>query len=362
MLINCSSVLDLRPFALALVFFMTTILGACDEDTCKLEEEEIRSSREVTLVTSVAGLGDCGYEDLFMAGVCQFAEDHDIELHLFNPSSIEDCKLYLHTWIKNDTYGADRVIVLAGNEYKSLLDDISELSDNQRIIMMEALSDSPKSSVTYVNLSRYGASYLAACLLAEFDTHIIASYPDDPVLQEAISGFMDGYESHGQKSIACSYLSNDYSGYTMIDSAYHWVVPHLYESVALYPLLGASELGLIHGINDELFTQCLLVGMDVDQRYTCQRVPFSVVLHIDWLLNDLLTQWFEQLEKGEKLHLGSQISYGLESKYVDIVVNTDFSNQQILLDERYDDDSVFVANRTTYYQEAIGAERKYLGL
>ena len=106
-------------------------------------------------------------------------------------------------------------------------------------------------------INRYGAADLCGAMSGIMDAFVIAATHGYQTLQDAISGFMDGYEAHHEegKKAELVYLSDGEEGFAMPDSAYHLMSRRM-ENFSVYnemvfPLLGGSGLGVLRCMNDE---------------------------------------------------------------------------------------------------------------
>ena len=73
----------------------------------------------------------------------------------------------------------------------------------------------------------------------------------------------------------------------MPDSAYRWASKM--DELFVYPLAGGSNNGIYKSSRDMLFSTMLVAGMDVDCSAFSGRIPFSMVIHIDRIIENYLT-------------------------------------------------------------------------
>jgi basic membrane protein A len=342
-------------------------MAACSSDDDE-EEEPVVARPSVTYMTSVSGLGDNGYNDLIMQGVMTFAEKNpDVEVYLRFPSSTDDARQMLEEWQTKtaDEASSEQLLLLGESAYAPLLQTAaSPLAEHQRILVVESDSiTSPLQRVSTLHIRRYGAAYLTGCLAREAEyAFVMAAYPGDTIVRDAERGFCEGYHDAGGKTAEVHYLASDAGGYAMPNAAYSWLTS-LSDSLGggfwipdafIFPLAGGSNNGVYKYTRDQEISLLLVSGMDVDASAYSVRVPCSMVLHLDRLVNRLLNDW---VDDGD---LPTHTEVGLEdSEAIEVVANPTFYQNAVTFQEYYMDLNYWTDGIAQYYATALAKEIAY---
>lgn len=310
------------------IAFLSTLLSCSDD---KVDNVVLP---RLTMVTSVNGLGDMGYYDKIMGGVMNFYEQHDLEMNLICPQDEEEVKQIISTW-QNETRNEHKsLLLLADSEYERILrqTDIA-LSESQKILLFESRSTDLPDRVYTFYINRYGVSYLAGCMAREHKSAtIIAAMSDNPLLEESIKGFSDGYKSAGNDSnVNVVYLSTDETGFSMPDATFR--IAGDIENSFILPLAGGSNSGIYKYSRETPFYLSLIAGMDTDCSLLSPRIPFSVVINIDRLVEQYLSDWYNGIEYAK-----NEV-YGLEDGVTDIVISPVFYERIDIWQDYYSDPS-----------------------
>lgn len=341
-------------------FIVLVVLSSCtdrDGDTA----ETFNESLSVTLVTSLNGAGDNGYNDLILSGVLRFyQEQENVNLSLVRPHNIEEVELFLASWMEKES-DVRELLILGSNDYELMVREKDiELDKNKTILLFESEAIP---NVNTIRIQRYGVSYLAGCIVApEGCATIIAAMPDEPILMDAISGFSDGFNAYYNEDnvedsyyfstgLDTIYLANDYTGYAMPDSTYRLV--NEINNGFIYPLAGGSNNGIYKSIRDNHFALTMAIGMDADCSAHGKSIPFSVIIRTDKLIEDYLTMWVDGKE------LPSHSSYGLEDGHTDIVISPYFYDMNMQWKPYYEKENYWEDAYYKYKEEAIEKESEY---
>jgi len=332
------------------VFLISVILSLI---SCKKYEDSVSQADYLMVVTSASSLGDMGYNDQIMSGIMHFYEANDVSMNLVRPHKTEEASQAIHKW-QTETKGKGKsLLVLAGSEYERLL-TIGELnlSDNQQILLFESKNQNLPEGVNTFHINRYGASYLAGCMAKEHEAAtIIAAMPGDPILEESIQGFTDGYQAHSDKRVELVYLSDKEDGFAKADSAYR--VASEIQNAFIFPLAGGSNSGIYKYSRETDFYLPLIVGMDTDCSMYSNRVPFSMVVHIDKVIEQYLTDWMNDvpMEKNQ--------TFGLESGMIDIAFSPVFYRNLDIWENYYENEDYWANAYQSHKAEAMGKEEEY---
>ena len=282
----------------------------------------------LTLICSPNGLGDNGYNDKIFEGVCRFLDVYgdEVEFHLKTPLSIDAALQDYEDWLAEpEKEGKNDLLVLAGSEYRDFPSLKGGPLGHRKVLLFETKGGDYPVGVYTFNLSMYGVSYWAGSVvgLSSGDselldsTLVLAAMPDEPVLEEAIRGYSDGFYAQGGRFCRTCYLADGYEGFAMPDSAYrigegYWMV---------YPLLGGSAAGVYRYSREVLWTPT--IGMDVDCSSITTAVFFSVIRKMDGVMEMYLGDWVA----GKEWPVSQTL--GLSSGWVDIVVSPRLSDNNM---------------------------------
>ena len=259
---------------------LIVLLGMCC--ACSEKSHIMEPVPQITVICSLNGSGDNGYNDEILSGIMEANETNSISLSIISPASIEEAQVALSEWIKADVQECRSLLVLSGNEYESLVKDLA-VPTNKEIIIFESEAENLPSNVYSFMIHRYGISYLAGCMASEAESAcVVAAMQSESYLGDAVKGFMDGF-SVGGNNADVIYLANDESGYKVVNT-----LPY---NSFIFPLAGGSNNGMYKATREEEFNMNLIAGMDVDCSYYSTRVPFSVILNIRKVVRSILNDW-----------------------------------------------------------------------
>ena len=334
-------------------FFL--IMFICLFTCCKDETGNIYipNHQHLTLITSASGLGDMGYNDQIMSGIMNFYEANEVSMNLVRPNKTEEAKQTLQKWQAETKDKGKSLLVLAGNEYETLVTTGNlNLSKNQQILLFESKKQNLPEGVNTFHINRYGASYLAGCMAKEHEAAtIVAAMPEDPILEESIQGFTDGYQAHSDNQVELVYLSDNEDGFAKADSAYR--VASEIRNAFIFPLAGGSNSGIYKYSRETDFYLPLIVGMDTDCSMYSDRIPFSMVVHIDKVIEQYLTDWMNDvpMEKNR--------TFGLESGMIDIAFSPVFYRNLDIWENYYENEDYWANAYQSHKAEAMGKEEEY---
>lgn len=326
------------------------LLGMCCACSEKSHTEE--SVPEITVVLGLNGAGDNGYDDEIVSGIMEINETSKVSLSMISPASMDEARAVVTAWMDEDLSGECGLLVLAGNEYEDLVQDVT-LPQNKSVLLFESESENLPECVSSFMIHRYGISYLAGCMASEAESaYVIAAMQSDNYLGDAVKGFIDGF-SVGGNNADVIYLANDESGYGMPDEGYKAVNTLPYNSF-IFPLAGGSNNGMYKATREEEFNMNLIAGMDVDCSYYSTRVPFSVIFNIRKVVHSILYEWIN----GNKL----QAHYTFDLSNEDIVYISfceSFFDNLIAWDDYYFDPLYWIEMCDKYKAMAIEKEAIY---
>lgn len=339
-----------------LVFLTLLPVAACTKDD-SADDTALRGS--ITLVTSAGGSGDNGYDDLALAGVMRFYERHDdVGLSIMHPFDSKEAKKILDDWIVGSSgSGGNSLIIFAGDDFIPIFEEeLQGLDTNQHILLFESAPGEAHQNVSTFRICRYGASYLAGAMASECkDAIIMAAFRESDVVNEAITGFCDGYRDIGGKEAGVYYLAADETGFSMPNKAFSFAAEH--DQAFIFPLAGGSNNGVYKYSREMPFSLQLVAGMDVDCSAYSTRVPFSMVIHLDDVICRLLEDW--QVDGILPLHTGYTLADG---DVIEILTNPSFLDNVEIFEDYYGSDGYWQSMLERYKDVAIQKEREYYGL
>lgn len=334
------------------------MLAACGDDEAEWPTMDERMP-SVCVVYSLSGPGDNGYNDMVVEGLAHFCDSANVALHTLAPTSLDEAEMMITRWMA-DTEGTEQraMLVLAGSDYEALAAKLPPMEgDNRCILLLESSRQDMPKGVRTACIDRKGVMYLAGAMSTRTPVYILAAMPGDAVVDPAIKAFIAGYEAHerGYKVEDVHYLSNTLTGYSMPNEAYKYMAElmHMRQEMSfatsdlldsrylLLPMAGNSNTGIYYHLMQAFGTMQTfqgVVGMDVDYSGRMGTLPFSVVVKLDKLLKDNITQWTSGAA------LPPYHVYTMTEGYADVVVNPSFDSNSVFAMERIsieDEDGVF---------------------
>lgn len=340
---------------LILIFAALALLYGCTSENGGGED---LAADSVTLITSIGGSGDNGYNDLVLAGAMRFYQrNSDVHFSLRKPGDLAEARAILDAWLKDTSARTGRsLLILASDDYLPLLEGREpKLNEHQRILLFECPEGHRAAGVSTFRICRYGASWLSGAVAAESpEAHIVAANHAAGLMEDAVAGFRDAYSEVAGKTAEIHYLAEDETGFNMPNKAYD-LVKDIREAF-IFPLAGGSNSGIYKYSREEEFTLQLVAGMDVDCSEYSTRVPFSLVIHIDNVIYSLLSGW---LSSGE---IPAHSDYTLsDSEAVELVANPLFFERAEAFVEYYAGEDYWQKRIDSFFETAKKRELEYYG-
>ena len=169
---------------LLLFSLVLSVNTSCSDEPASDADTRLR----LTVVTSISGLGDMGYNDNMMSGIMRFYEHHDVNMSLIRPNSLDEVQQAIQNWQESTKEGPRSLLLLADNAYEPVLENSSlALAPQQQVLLVESKNTRLPEGVCTFNINRYGISYLAGCMARKHqEACVIAAMPDIPILEEAV--------------------------------------------------------------------------------------------------------------------------------------------------------------------------------
>ena len=209
------------------------LLTACSKDNDETVTVETPTGvATVTYLVTPNGLGDNSYNDAAAEGIFAFAHVTGTRLRMLQPKDEAEAGTMYRQWLTDNATKDSAVLIIGSSAYEAIARQTSAAEQDRlqslkerggRVLLFE--SDADIEGISTVIISRYGVSYLAGAMSQNFNALVMSAVKDNPLLDEAISGFLAGYDAHHAEGTAAEvfYLSDGVAGFAMPDSAYHFM-------------------------------------------------------------------------------------------------------------------------------------------
>lgn len=325
----------------ALISILVLALTACtkdDADKVTTVMDDVMPS--ITVIYSISGPGDNGYNDIMLKGVVNFCDSANVALHTIRPTSVTEAKSIVNEWIADSVGRKTRsMLILAGGEYSELASSIQPLEDKKRcILLVESEEKNMPKGVVTACVDRKSVMYMAGALSARTPAYIMAAMKGDKIVDPAIKAFCDGYAAKAKdhKVEEIHYLSENEEGYTMPNKAYAYADSLIkkrdkyIESTADYyssrfillPMAGGSNTGVYFYMMQsygDLRSYYAVIGMDADYSGRLDMSPFSIVISVDKMMEDCISTWL----KGKSLP--AHRTYSMDEGFANVIMNPSFN-------------------------------------
>lgn len=322
-------------------------LTAChdDDDDTAPRKEKLR--KKLTIIDSINGVGDNGYNDIITNTEIYFSFlSDDVWTSFLTTSDLvsTEQRYSLLTTLYND--GDSVLIVLNSSDHRDLARSNDSLSlfdkrtgctaSDLRVLLFEDNVEDLPNLVYSFYIERYGAYYLAGRLLGKTPALVVAAMKGDSQLDSAMQGFIDGYKVENPDGPIVEYIADDASGFANPDRAVaicDSVMKTFPEEqlastntsydggLCILPLAGGSSVsmyGYTHSKNRSGLN-IYIIGVDTDYNLGSASVPFSLMLPLGEILYNYLESW----------RLGSEWpkyrTYGLDSDDPIRILLSDYS-------------------------------------
>lgn len=117
----------------------------------------------LTLITSTGGMGDNGYNDLILDGIMGFVTKNNVALSIVSPKDRQEAQTAVKNWHNDNTTGNKSLLILASNEYESLLDgNLLKPEASKSVLLFESEKEDLPDNVFTFSIRRYGPLTCAA--------------------------------------------------------------------------------------------------------------------------------------------------------------------------------------------------------
>lgn len=306
------------------------VLASCtkDGDTIYINDDLSEDSRPIVYFLSKKGsMGDLGYVDAVYRGVVKAANKGNMLLSQVelptDTATMAFSLQYMLDYMKENAKSRKALVVIANDNLEYLLHKFDEqiaASPNVQFLLSE--SSDTTLSVHTVKIRQYGAYYQAGKVVSQGMPDVDYAFicranPNEPSINDMATGFKQAIDDDKAADTSKEFLYNDVSlsydngGYNLAETAYK--MSYFLDKVdVVLPLCGGTAQGFFR-YNREHSDSFYTIGVDMDMQQYSSRVPFSVVKHIDQVVQDCVTKW----ANGETLP--KHMEYGLESGYTELI-------------------------------------------
>lgn len=296
------------------------------------DDEELKNDTRpiVFFVFNEGSMGDMSYVDAMYRGVAKAANKDSLLLSLAEvpaeESKVDFAVNYFFNYMKSVDTNRRALIIMANNNYEHLITNYSKkLAEAPNVSLLLAESSDTSLPVYTISLPTYGACYMAGRLADEALTDVsrvlvASANRQNTDIADMREGFARGL-ADGSRGVTADYvyMADGDHGFDSADSAYHMSYDIDKTCQMVLPLCGGTIQGFLR-YNREHPQSFYTVGIDDDMQIYSQRVPFSIVKHIDTVVEEWITRW----RNGEKQELHQK--FGLESGMTEIVLADKFKN------------------------------------
>mgnify|MGYP003293135380 CR=1 FL=1 len=274
--------------------------------SCKKDEGTPYTHR-IIAIASANGIGDKGYLDVVVLGYEQiyYNLDNSKYMQICMPLTTDEAYQIALKNIEKAKDGVPTLIIFGSSEYLDIVEKLKKNTSisgsNVSVLLFEVDSLAPASNdINYYSfiISTYKACYDAGKYVADkrFRNPLIwLSNPIDVQMDYFRDGFSDGYYDVTGVRPDVRYLADDYSGYSMSDSAYRAMaeLDSLYDFI--FPVMGGSNLGIYRYLREHPDGP-YVAGMDVDQSKYAKNIIGCLIKNIDRAVVDFTNDWIEGKE------------------------------------------------------------------
>jgi len=296
--------------------FMVMVTACHKEEITPAEGMDFHPLFKVNVLLPSEGLGDRSFVDEVYEGVELAAQEIRFEVNYIIPESIESGSFWLSAYINSSDNPS--MIIVAGNQYADAVNTLEGNFNGHKILLLEGIG-TEYNGLASVFYHTWAPSYIAGYLSAQLTEHCRAASIcgfNASFLYQYIDGFEAGVADAGGSTGGRYYLSNDFSGFEMPDTAYALTAQLTDDFDLFYGLATGSNFGIINALRD-CAMQKYAIGINSDQSWMGYHVVTgSVVNQFGGVILDYIRQFqTDQFQSG---------SYylSLEGGYTEFVLNT----------------------------------------
>jgi len=317
-------------------------LVACTKDGDTIyqinpDEEKPSTAPLVTVIYGPNGLGDRSYNDLIYKGVEAAAKKYGLRTLQLSPESEELGLAYLETMFKQMENAQDtvrRLFITPSPVYDAYIranNKRLEANPYADLLYMETTTPlEGKGSTFYIDY--YGAMYMSGCMThyGAYDyAALLLANPYTQSVREAGEGFQAGFYDTPRLefehlSLHVRYLSDEPGGgFTVADTTATRIIyeelhsdgPIGINGVTLIPVCGGAMHAFFRGAQSYMYT-FRYVGIDGDMTADKDYCIFSVLKHIDKVMEDYVGMWLNgSMPKHQTMGLADGVTDVVISDY-----------------------------------------------
>ncbi|MEZ5104629.1 MAG: BMP family ABC transporter substrate-binding protein [Draconibacterium sp.] len=262
-----------------MIFF--TILNVFLFSSCSKNKESLtfEPSYSLYVLLPTQGFGDRSFVDDIYEGVEAAALNVNFEVDYIVPETLEEAGQWLSNFIGSTQKPS--LIIVAGNQFTDIVNAFQGQLNGHKILLFEGIADEYE-GVASVFFHTYAPSYIAGYLSANLIDNCRAtsiSGFDTPFLQEYIEGFEQGVNDAGGTINNRYFLSDDFDGFEMPDSAYSLTKKLLTDYNLIYGLASGSNYGIVNAARDYP-EQRYVIGVWSDQSWMGLNVVSGSVINL----------------------------------------------------------------------------------
>ncbi len=314
-----------------LLALLLSSLCACTKsgDVIYIDDDIEEDTRPIVyFIYKEGSLGDLSYVDALWRGITKANGNGDMLLSLTelpsDTSKVDYALTRFMEYMRNEGKDRKSLIVVANDNLEQLLHHYeAKLTESGNVSVLLAETKDTTLSINTIRLPGYGVYYqagrVAAKCLTDVNRMLIAcANPNESNIDDMRKAFLQGVddgkaEANRDISVDNYYISETSGGYDEAEKLYQMSYDFDGNYQLVLPICG----GTIHGFlryNREHPASFYTVGVDADfQRYS-DRVPFSIVKHIDNAVADWITRW----ANGEVME--KHMNLGLSTGYMELVI------------------------------------------
>jgi len=282
------------------IIFLSIIIVFVTASCSETESLLFEPSYSLYVLLPTQGFGDRSFVDDIYEGVEAAALEVNFEVDYIVPETIEEGGVWLSNFISSTTDPA--LIIVAGNQYTDIVNELQGELNGHKIVLFEGIADEYEGVASiffHTYAPSYIAGYMSAALVDNCRATTISGF-DAPFLPEYIDGFEQGVKDAGGSIDERYFLSTDFDGFEMPDSAYILTQKLLPDYNLIYGLASGSNYGIVNAARN-YSEQRYVVGVWSDQSWMGLNVVSGSVVN---LFSEQITDYTKAFKKG-KFNSGS---------------------------------------------------------
>jgi len=252
-----------KAYLIVLLIFLST---ACSKEPII---DSYEPEFEVFVLLPAEGIGDRSFVDIVYEGVETAFVDFNFRVNYIVPEDIDEAESWINALADLEgTNGLNTLVIIAGNQYVDSFNSLNGNFASHKILFINGRFDEMEglASMTYrTYASSYIGGYLSAQLKANCRAMVIAGF-EAPFYVDFEEGFKQGVIDAGGSIHESAYISTDFSGFAMLDSAYRLTQKCLPENDLIFALACGSNMGIINAARN-YSEQRYVIGLDSDQSW-----------------------------------------------------------------------------------------------